>query len=215
MNMQLLILILTVYNAKNGLRNIAPMQLVERWRICIKAQTANAHFPFPNPTLLAQAAMCLRLEKAIQAAESGDRNKIAFRNEVFEEAKDMFRLMVFYVNNIAKGNREIIRSAGLEEKKGKGSSVLPGQVKKLKAVYHGVGKIKLLWKGMAKKEIYYHIEFTTDPVKGTWQKTKNGTKDDNYIVSDLVPGVEYFFRVRASNSLGGGDWSEVANFRCG
>lgn len=209
------IFILTLYTAKIGLRNIKPMQFVEHWRECIKAMTGNPNFLFPSPSLLAQTNMCKLLEKAIQAAESGDHKKIAYRNGVLEDAKDMFRLMVFYVNKEAKGNREIIRSAGLEEKKFKGPSALPGQVKGLKAEYAGIAKIKLLWKGLRKKQMYYHIEYTTDPVKGVWKQTKNGTKDDSYVVHELEPGIEYFFRVRASNSVGAGDYSEVANFRCG
>ncbi|MBL0308206.1 MAG: fibronectin type III domain-containing protein [Bacteroidetes bacterium] len=211
---QYVIIILLLYSAKVGLSNTSPLKLLERWRRCIILMTGNPYFATPDPTLADQTLMCDELEAAILDADSGDHDKIAHRNDVFDDAKDMFRLMVWYVTTTAKGNREIIRSAGLVEKMGRGPSHVPGRVLGLQAEYFGIGKVRLFWKRVS-TDVLYRIYITTDPVNGTWVEVKPGTFRLKYIVYDLTSGVEYYFRMSAENSLGMGDVSEVCNFRCG
>lgn len=211
---QMVVIILTIYAAKIGLTGTSPLQLLERWRIVITKMTGNPNFPTPVPSLADQTIMCDTLEVGIQDADSGDHNKIALRDEIFDDAKDMFRLVVYYVTQIAQGNAEIIRSAGLQVKEGRGPSHVPAQVQNLKAVYYGVAKIKLLWRSVGVQP-HYNIERTTDPVNGPWTMVGIGTFRTRFVVEDLTPGVEYYFRVSADNSLGQGEVSEVANFRCG
>ena len=45
--------------------------------------------------------------------------------------------------------------------------------------------------------------------------TKTGIEFNNYIISGLESGQEYFFRVRAVNEKGGSDWSEIASVSIG
>ncbi|MBL0308163.1 MAG: fibronectin type III domain-containing protein [Bacteroidetes bacterium] len=211
---QMVVIILTIYAAKIGLTGTTPLQLLERWRTVIVKMTGNPNFATTIPSLADQTLMCDALEVAIQNAESGDHDKIALRDEIFDDAKDMFRLVVYYVTQIAQGNSEIIRSAGLAVKQGRGPSQIPAQVQNVKAAYYGVAKIKLLWRSVGTHP-HYNIEKTTDPINGPWQFVDIGTFRTRYVVEDLTPGVEYFFRISADNSLGQGFVSEVANFRCG
>lgn len=206
--------ILTIYSARYGLHNISPLQFLEMWRSVISKMTGNIHFPNPDIPIATQTAWCNMLEQAIIDAMSGNRFKIARRNELFEEAKDKYRIVANYVTKASGGDREIIRSAGMEERKGRMPSLIPGQVQGLKAVYAGVGKIKLLWNTVSRHP-FYHIQFTTDPLHGEWQEVRPGTFRVKYMVESLTPGVLYFFRVYAENSLGHGEVSGVTAFRCG
>lgn len=64
----------------------------------------------------------------------------------------------------------------------------------------------------------YDVEYATKTEyfdKSDQTSTKTGIEFNNYIMSGLESGQEYFFRVRAVNKKGGSAWSEIASVSIG
>lgn len=75
------------------------------------------------------------------------------------------------------------------------------------------GQLQLRWKAV-KYKLAYVVAATENPTDPKSWNLLDKTGKANLVVKDLKPGVTYYFRVFAFNSLGDGPVSEVANGHC-
>ena len=80
----------------------------------VAAMTGNTHFAAPNPTVAALKAALTAFSNALLACKSGDRVKIADKNEKRTKLISLLHQMAFYVLNVSNGNEAIAVTSGFE-----------------------------------------------------------------------------------------------------
>jgi hypothetical protein len=204
---------------KWDLGNSSAETILARLRLYILKLTGNADFLVINPTLVQLQTMADALALAIDKAKSGDRDRIEDRDILQVQAEDMIRELAWDIQKKSDGDAQKIHSTGFPTRKGKSPSAIPGQVINLTAKANGEGKIKLRWKKMP-GALGYFIQASTQignpgpPPIPNWELVGKSYRV-TFDLDSLTPGTMYYFRVYASNQLGDGEKSEIANSRCG
>jgi hypothetical protein len=92
------------------------------------------------------------------------------------------------------------------------ATTLPEAPSDLIATVVSQRKIALIWTDHADNENWFSIERSLTGLEGDWVEIAGlGANVTAYNDHGLVPGAQYFYRVRAVNSLGGSDYSNVAD----
>ncbi|MBL0308738.1 MAG: fibronectin type III domain-containing protein [Bacteroidetes bacterium] len=197
-----------------------PEKVLARIRMHIMKLTGNAYFPSVDPTLADLLLKADQLEALISAAASGDHDLILQRDEVIREILAMITLLGYDIQKQSGGDRIKIESAGFKTRKVAGTTqpctkVVIKTVESLETI-----EILLEW-GKVKGAKVYWIEIKTEPT-GKWKvidlagvlnyKLNGYLMDDEFIL--IQPGLRYFFRIRAWNNLGFGEYSEIVDAIC-
>ena len=204
----ILVLIKLDLNKKNA------VHIKERLARYISMLTGNVHFLTTSPTIAQLQTAHDELKDLIQSASNGDRIQIELRDIKQTECEDLIRTLSYDIQHQSKGDAEKIHSAGFETRNSKTPPALPGQVLNLKVKTNGFdGQLKLRWKAVPNK-LAYVISMTQMPTDiPSWAVVEKSGKA-SFTVKGLNPGITYYFRVFAFNSLGDGPVSEVANGHC-
>ena len=188
-----------------------PIKLLGRLQFHIKKLTGNAWFPVTLPSVAYLQTLADELEETILQIDAGHKNLIPHRQTLVLQTEDAIRKLSYFVQAGSKGNEEIIKSTGFDVQQGRGATKQVGEVSWIKAEAIGVGKIKLSWSKIAYSRMQF-IEVTDNPVNGNWLPVGK-TRKSSFIVTDLTPGVVYYFRVYGANSLGDSNPSEPVEQR--
>ena len=140
------------------------------------------------------------LETAQQATLKGGEPETALRDEKRRIVEKDLRLLGNYVENLAKGDVEIIYKAGMTPKaKGPRRYDFLATPQNLKAKQGLSGEVRLRWTKVPYAKSYM-VEYCSDPV--TPENWRNGTYNSsaNATISGLEPMRRYWFRVRAIGS---------------
>lgn len=146
------------------------------------------------------------VEKA--ALDGATRRKQAARKSVEQTLTDLSAL----VSVVSEGNAVVIVSSNMELRSARSPLGQLPQVLGLRAEPSPFeGACDLSWK-LVKGSSVYEVEYKLGAADAPWQKLVPCTAS-KMRVSDLTPGVLYYFRVRAIGAAGAGPWSNEGQRR--
>lgn len=172
----------------------------------------NSHFPEPDPTpaelqqIMAELAAAEK--KTHEQRELANKAQVA-RDGMAENLRDALAREVVYVQKVSDGDTAKILSAGLHVEEGLRLWPFgaPGDVEVLLASAGDQrGEIDLSWDPIPDAS-GYEIEMTSDLCgNGPWEQA-GATVKSAITIEHLVSRGHFWFRVRAINDRGAGDWS--------
>ena len=183
-------------NCRIAFHGFADAKLLQTTRAAIIKMTANANFPNVVPTAANMATVADDFEAAMAAASTGNRDAIARKNEQKTMLLSLMRNWGLSVNQLSDGNTGMLISSGLPLTKEPAPSVLgvPENLVINQAI--NPGSVEVSFKAVD-KAINYRYEWTQNPITATtvWQGTGGSMR--KMLISNLEPGTNYWFRVRA------------------
>jgi len=195
----------------------SPKKTLARLRLHIEKLTGNAFFPLTAPTIAVLTAMADELDDTITKIEAGLKSLIPHRDTLVADSLQMIRDLAYNIQDLSKGDEEMIKSAGFDVRKIGGAIVLPAQVQNFKAKPIGPGKIKLSWTTVDNAAIYIIeqlIGANVPPLPGPAHWDAIGkTRNVSFVVEGLNPGELYYFRAYATIGKSDGNPSDPAEQR--
>lgn len=199
---------------KIGLRNLSVPKIMLKARTLLESLTGNPNFPVPNPDLAVYAAALAELT-ALQTqheAAGGGKDLTMLRNTALETVKNHTRQLAAYVDHVANGNGDMIRSSGFE------THQIPAPIgllspPDLKVVFgHGqelqIGMLRAYHQGVKGRTSYvYRIRKVAngEDIPNQWLATESPAR--SYTFTDLEPGAQYELQVAVRSSAGVGGYS--------
>ena len=185
---------------------IAAPEKASYYRNVVAKFTGNALFPTPIISLADLTIALDKFEAAILAARDGGHLAVAVMHDTEIAIDKMFRSLAHYVDMIADGDETIIISAGFQATK----DIAP-RVKSPITANDGdhSGSIKIIYKANERAGAYI-IQWSKDALPSTesgWEVLATVTQT-TYVLSNLVVGCYYYFRVAAVTPDGTTEFSE-------
>ncbi len=196
-------------------KNLSVSQEITNASTVVVAMTNNDNFTKSNPALEDVATAISDLETAQQQlnGNGGGTKFTTSRNAKRKLLKGLMTQLVTYVNNIADGDADIIKSAALDLKK---PPVRRGRLNATASVdAKGLEEsmVKVNWKTVDGAATY-HVQMSNDVSPLAWQEFGgNLVTDTKTEVSGLPSGNKLWFRVIAVNAAGEGAPSNPAVVR--
>lgn len=198
--------------AELDIPNLTAAELITAAAGVASALEGNAHFPEPNPSpeeLQRIAAELTKAEAVYREQRNGMIKAQAVRDSIAEELREALAREVEYVQAASGGELAMILSANLhvEEETSLWPFGSAGDVEDLSAsAGDEPGEIDLAWDPVARAK-GYEVEIAYDFTgEGPWEQSGATTKS-KITIEKLIPRTRYWFRVRAVNERGAGDWS--------
>lgn len=202
----------STYDVRLGTAQDTSATLVEKGYTNVRMMTGNVLFPTPNPTLAVVEAACDTLAKASETY-AFTRSKLdkEARDIAHANLLDLRKQLAWYVQDITKGNREEILSAGFDVRRVPTPVGLLPAPKNLYAA-EGVlpGTIEVRWSGVRNRQTYRLEMAIGDPnEEANWRVVLQNSKN-RHVVAGLTSDTVYTFRVSALSNVGFGPASDVA-----
>lgn len=185
-------------------------------RTILTSLRSNEHFPLPwplpTPSLDELEADFSAYLDAVQAALTGDRVKIATRNERREALSDKLRRLAKYLELVAHGNAAMLETTGFELRRDTTRRGTPG-IPDAPALLRIVAAVRRGRIEAAATEVLgagaYEIQISqTDPaLDDGWRHALTVLVPQRIVLDGLAPGATWL-RLRAVGSEGYGAWSE-------
>jgi hypothetical protein len=178
----------------NGFAQLDPMGLIAKGRHIATQLSLNvAVFATPVPAVAIISNAVEELEAAESAAETGDRNKIAARDDKFAALVDILQQGGTYVNTVANGDRTIALLSGYDVRKPNEPRVMQPitaapKAKRMPAP--GSVKSRVESQKAATKGVNWYISSDASKPMSEWTKMEN--ERSTILFEGLVPGVEYY-----------------------
>lgn len=178
----------------------------------LAAMKDNTLFPAPKPEMADYEVLVndYRTKHEIAATRGSQLEKKA-RDNARERVLEAMRQLAFYVNVVADGDGEVLASSGFmlvpPPKTGNHPVVMVGMRLEDGRIS---GEVKFSFtpqKNISEYEYCYATTLAADNQPQWGEIFSTSTSRSNYI-SGLTPGDKVYFRVRARNNKGIGDWSE-------
>lgn len=201
----------------SGFRRLTDENLLVLSETVLGALAENHYFPEPNPPLSEiQPAIEEYTEKLAIARRRGSPQDTAEKNESRLIVEKHLRELAFYVNTIARGNLAVMLSSGFEISRYRRSVLPPEKIKNIRMTDGAnSGQIRLSFDAQPRVRLYEY-RYTADKDlngKEVWNnKVIRTSTSRNNLIDSLMPGRYYYVSVRAINSRGIGDWSEIATW---
>ena len=185
---------------------IAPGEKASYYRNVVAKFTGNALFSTPIISLAALNTALDKFEADILAARDGGYLAVAVMHDSEIAIDKMFRSLAHYVDMIADGDETIILSAGFQASKDTAA-----RVKAPITAHDGdhSGSVRINYKANERAGAYI-IQWSKDGLPTTdsgWEVLATVTQT-SYVVSNLVVGCYYYFRVAAVTPDGTTEFSE-------
>ncbi len=199
-------------DVKLNLKDLTVSEKVELALSIVTDMTGNAAFPTPVPALAVVTAAADALSDKVQAARSARLAAATATSEQDDAATALDGILsqlASYVQTTANGNKDIIRSAGMDVRAPR-TKPTPLDAPVIKSVTLGVksGSVNLTWLPLYSAKTYA-IEHTADLTgQSGWSNGADFTRRSG-TVPGLTPGGRYLFRVAGVNALGKGPWSQT------
>lgn len=188
-----------LFNVKLNFTNLTPGQQIIKARDIVTKMTGNPHFPTPNPAL-ADVTIAIDAFAAAEGAMDRSRAKTIVRNARRVELEKIMQKLQYYVQYTSGGNPEIIVTSGMDVNDVRNPlGFLPAPAEVIGKNGGLLGTVDLRWKAIPKKT-GYRIEGTTNPSEG-WPIVLEAAKA-SATITDLTPGVTYYFRVATLSHAG-------------
>jgi hypothetical protein len=200
-------------NAKLGLNELSPEEMVILAETIVTAMTGNANFPTPNPTLAAITTQkntthgkITGYKNLLDAAKAG----LMQRDDETANLAALLTQLMAYVQNASGGDAAKIESAGMSVK-GRSAPIGPMArvIDLLLSEGDHAGYVDAMWKPV-KGAKGYEVQTCPDPISPTgWTPAQPSSKSSTTI-QGLTSGAKVWVRVRALGAAGTGDWSDPA-----
>jgi hypothetical protein len=185
---------------------IAPAEKASYYRNVVAKFTGNALLPTPIISLADLTTALDKFETNILAARDGGHLAVAVMHDSEIAIDKMFRSLAHYVDMIADGDETIILSAGFQASK--------DSVPRVKAPITAndgdhSGSVKINYKANERAGAYI-IQWSKDALPSTdngWEVLATVTQT-TYVVSNLIVGCYYYFRVASVTPDGTTEFSE-------
>lgn len=122
--------------------------------------------------------------------------------------------IAFYVNKMANGSRSMLLSSGLTLEADPKPVLVPRVVTGA-VVVDGLQRSQLVFSFDSLKEALFYEYQVADSLDADgipeWGESFRTSVSRSNVYAPTVPGVTYYFRVRATNKKGDGDWSETVS----
>ena len=171
-------------------------------------------WPAPAPSFEDLSTAYFDYQAAVQAALSHDSFKIAERERNKKALIEILLDLVPYLELLAKGNADILKTTGYDVKQ-TGASVVVNQGP-LKSptnfsAKHGLSGTLICHATRLPGAGSYELQISEgDPtVEGNWRQYSIFTHASQMVVSGLTPGQKISLRLRGIGDLGAGGWSEA------
>lgn len=184
--------------------------IIEKVREFIAKLIVNvAAYPTPNPPALTLTAQVDNLENSYQAAIRGGTDKKAMMNLDKQKLLVSMSLEQGYIQTTSGGDPDRILLVCDVKKPGEPAGILPPPQNMRSAYGKHEGEIIVRWKGVPKRTSY-KLQINRTPNDDTrWEDVVDGlTGKRRFVVSGLVSGANYGFRVATVSSEGIGGWSD-------
>ncbi len=198
---------------KLGYSRLTPAALVEKGRNHVEKLTGNASFTLPAGFLTSLTDACDALEAAnFQVLSNGGRTDTLLRNERVADLKLLIKEAAGYVQAQCGDDVEKVNSAGFEVKRAPQPAGIPVAPQDLRVEQTSLpGQLKVRWEGVPAR-IYYVVWVTTgDPtLEEGWTLLVQTTKN-SHLITGLLEGKTYSYRVNAVGTAGAGPVSDYAS----
>ncbi|WP_270088432.1 hypothetical protein [Sphingobacterium sp. SYP-B4668] len=178
----------------------------------IGAMTTNPHFTTPTPALDdVQGLLDDFTAKLAAARKRGSPEDTAIKDESKEPLTLALQQLAYYVNSVAQGKLSVLLSSGFATTAPATASLVPLPVQGLKASDgRQSGQVRIDFLAQKRVLLYeYSYRKVTVPTQA-WGERMVTTSSRGNIIAPLEVGEWYEFRVRAVNTQGPGDWSQMA-----
>ncbi|SKC10869.1 Fibronectin type III domain-containing protein [Sphingobacterium nematocida] len=176
--------------------------------------TTQASFPNPNPDVTdLETIVNDYITKHEIASRRGSALEISLKNESRDALLFALKNLAHHVNEVADGQLSMLLSTGLVLASKPSSSEAPLVTTRIQLRDGRVsGQMRLDFTAL-KRVWEYEVEVGREDATNTveWYRTFNTTSSRSNVLSDMVPGIKYYVRLRARNSKGYGDWSEAVS----
>lgn len=172
-------------------------------------------FTDPNPSVEElQTIVNDYIEKHEIASRRGSALEISMKNESRKEVLSALRSLAHYVNEIARGQISKLLSTGLQLVSQPVRIDVPSVPEEVKLRDGALsGQVVVSFKKV-KNAWAYEIQWAQEAQKGdelVWEENVSTTVSRGTVIGNLQAGIRYFFRIRAMNGKGTGDWTEPAS----
>ena len=183
---------------------------VEFGRTVHKNMNGNPNFTTPFPDLATLQTVTDDLDRAFVARKTGGPLQVAALHTAIAEFDAVMTNLGYYVNSIANGSEEIIKSAGMETRKQKSPVGILTRVERLVAYpLVKVGVIQLRWKrvyGKGSYNVYMKLDGETDDK----YKLVGQPTSARLMLEGLKSAQYYWFVIEAVGTKGTGALSDAA-----
>jgi len=184
---------------KTGIARLNSRTLILFARKLINRMTGNAAFADPQPAL---ADIQTKLDEYVSlavAADDGTKKDRVDRDVAGDELKGLLRILASYVSMTAAGEASIILSSGFDtrnESEPLPPVSIPAALKALRSGKDGI--VDVDWDAVTDAVSYQVMMTTDDPssIAAVWTSVAVTSRSQAEI-SGLVPGVYYWFKVKA------------------
>ena len=195
---------------KLGLRELDTRSKAEKAREIISRLEGNPMFPTPVPSLdeIIELVDIMELKKReLELVREKTHLKTCEVKQAESELDKKLWQLAIYIENSAKGNTEIIKSAGLDVRADPKPLGVPGRVTITSVRETGSpGEIKLIGDKVHGARVY-NVELS-GKTNLRWQMY-DATTRTRTTIEHLKSGTQYWFRVQAVGSAGKGEFSEA------
>ena len=183
----------------------------------VTAMTGNVHYPEPwaaqVPTLEQLNSAFKAYQDAYHASLTRDTLKIAQRDSARQALTDLLKRLAPYLELIAQGDTAILATTGYGLRhdivRTSGNSPLPAPTdfKVAHGAKSGTLNVQVArLPGAGSYEV--HIAQGDPAIEDSWQHAVSSVTATHIVIAGLIPGQNYWLRVRGINSHGGGVWTD-------
>ncbi|HTA65012.1 MAG TPA: fibronectin type III domain-containing protein [Xanthomonadaceae bacterium] len=173
----------------------------------LAALADNPHYVTPRPTLAELDAAQQAFVAAVQAIDRRPVTRVA-RDKARSVLVQSLRTLALYVQEVSKGDREILLGSGFPLQKGRQAIAKPATPRNLRLSQGNSGSLHARCIAVAQARSY-QWRVATAQAPTAWSQAQPSTKA-NTVLDGLVPGTQYLVQVRAVGSKGTSDWSDSA-----
>jgi hypothetical protein len=201
-----------MFDISLNLKNINAATLVQRIRATVSSMTGNAAFTTPDPALAGLTSKANALEAKATArdtAKTAAKTLTAETDDLAAELKDEYKKLASYVGKTAQTEAQV-QSANMAVKSKPAARPVPDRVEGLElSPGDNDGEIDAQW-DPDDDATNYDVETSVDPVTASsWAHHSNGS-NSRTTLTGLTSGARMWVRVRGTNAVGKGPWSDPA-----
>lgn len=214
MNMVLLIyhIMATKMKALIGFGQMKEDELLIAATTIVAAMTGNSNFPTPTPELTEVKILLDDFSSKLAISRKrGSPEDTARKDESIPPLVSVLQKLGYYVNSVADGHLSTLLSSGFPTNAVASARNVPSLVDNVRlSDGKQSGQMRLDFAKQAKVLLYEYCYRKVESPELEWSDRLTTTSSRLNIIAPLEVGQYYEVRVRAVNTKGAGDWSQIA-----
>lgn len=203
----------TKMKALIGFTKLKDDELLLTGTTILNAMTGNSNFPTPTPDLdEVQMLLTDFTDKLAAARKRGSPEDTAIKDESRIPLILALQKLGYYVNSVAEGHLSTLLSSGFPTNASATTGLVPLMVENVKlSDGRQSGQMRLDFTSQKKVLLYEYCYRKVQIPEVEWSDRLTTSSSRMNIIAPLEVGQWYEVRVRAVNSKGMGDWSQIAS----